>query len=114
MGRSRLGVRARLTLVAVGAAAVGLSVGGWLLYRDVTDTLGDALTHELRGHARDVADEVARGVPPSPSRLFALIPPRPSATGMVQPPVLNHPRRGFPAAELTRIIVSGASGRICL
>lgn len=65
MGRSRLGVRARLTLVAVGAAAVGLSVGGWLLYRDVTDTLGDALTHELRGHARDVADEVARGVPPS-------------------------------------------------
>lgn len=65
MARPRLGVRARLTLVAVGAAAIGLSAGGWLLYRDVTATLSGALTQELRSHARDVAAEVARGVPPS-------------------------------------------------
>ena len=53
----------------------------------------------------------ASGVAPSPSRLSAEMPPRPSATGMVQPSALSHPRLGSPAAERTsvRIIPCDAS-----
>ena len=61
----RLGVRARLTLIAAAASVVTLAVGGWLLYRSLTSTLDAALTKELMSHALDVRDEVARGVPPS-------------------------------------------------
>lgn len=61
----RLGVRARLTLIAATASVATLAVAGWLLYRSVTSTLDAALTEELRAHALDVRDEVARGVPPS-------------------------------------------------
>ena len=62
---ARIGVRARLTLIAAAASIATLAVGGWLFYRSVTSTLDAALTEELRAHALDVRDEVSRGVSPS-------------------------------------------------
>ena len=61
----RLGVRARVTLIAAAASVVTLVLGGWLLYRSLTSTLDAALSQELMSHALDVRDEVARAVPPS-------------------------------------------------
>lgn len=63
--RPALGVRARLSLLASGAALVALAVGGLLLYRSVTATLSGALNDELRSHAQDVVQELADGVGPS-------------------------------------------------
>ena len=44
-----------------------------------------------------------RGVPPSPSRLLATIPARPSATGRVKDPALKMPRVLAPDRARTRI-----------
>jgi len=49
------------------------------------------------------------GVPPSPSRLLALMPPRPSATGIVCPSTVSQPLLGRPAAARTWIAASGPS-----
>ena len=54
-----------------------------------------------------VAGTCPFGVPPSPSRLLALMPPRPSATGTVHPSAVSQPRRGSPAAG--RILIAGAA-----
>src|SRR5215470_12406622 len=55
--------------------------------------------------------KLPRGVPPSPSRLLALIPPRPSATGNASIPAMSHPRLGSPALRRT---VTRDKDRFCI
>src|SRR6202162_3370264 len=57
----------------------------------------------LRHHSR-LSRKVPRGVAPSPSRLLALMPPRPSATGSASGPAVGPPRLGAPAPEAVRIL----------
>src|SRR5262245_13304040 len=52
--------------------------------------------------------KVPRGVPPSPSRLLALMPPRPIATGMARGPAVSHPRVGWPGFGRTKSVEIGA------
>ena len=49
---------------------------------------------------------VPRGVPPSPSRLLARMPPRPSATGSASGPASSQPRVRCPGLARTRRLVS--------
>ena len=46
-------------------------------------------------HHNRRSTKVPRGVPPSPSRLLALIPPRPSATGRANGPAISQPSGPF-------------------
>src|SRR5262245_26964762 len=55
-----------------------------------------------RHHNRE-SRNAPRGVPPSPSRLFALMPPRPNATGNASVPAVSQPRRGLPGLRRTVI-----------
>src|SRR5215470_16404988 len=55
-----------------------------------------------RHHSR-LSRKLPRGVPPSPSRLLALIPPRPSATGRVSRPAMSQPRLVSPGLRRTVI-----------
>jgi len=47
--------------------------------------------------------KLPRGVPPSPSRLLALMPPRPSATGRASIPAMSQPRLESPGLRRTVI-----------
>src|SRR5262249_59355406 len=58
-----------------------------------------------RHHNRTGRNE-PRGVPPSPSRLLALIPPRPSATGTHQEPARRKPCDGRPGRGLTWMVAT--------
>ncbi len=49
----------------------------------------------------------ASGVPPSPSRLFAVIPPRPRAQANTVPSTFISPWRGFPGLVRTVKTVKG-------
>jgi hypothetical protein len=55
-----------------------------------------------RHHNRE-SRNAPRGVPPSPSRLFALMPPRPNATGNTSVPAVSQPRRESPGLRRTVI-----------
>jgi hypothetical protein len=55
-----------------------------------------------RHHSR-LRRNAPRGVAPSPSRLFALMPPLPSATGKASVPAVSQPRRESPGFRRTVI-----------
>jgi len=61
---SRVSLRTRLTVLAVGGAALVLPLGVLGIYTGVSDALDDAVTGELRVRAGDVAAELAAGLPP--------------------------------------------------
>src|SRR3954469_16215502 len=63
-------------------------------------------TRSARHHSR-LSRKVPRGVPPSPSRLLALIPPRPSATGRAVGPAISHPRVENPGFRRTKNVEIG-------
>jgi hypothetical protein len=65
--------------------------------------VGGRANRSARHHSRS-ARKCPRGVPPSPSRLFALTPPRPSATGRYQGPARIRPCEGRPGSTLTRMV----------
>ena len=52
-------------------------------------------------HQSCLRRKLPRGVPPSPSRLLALMPPRPSATGNASIPAMSQPRLESPALRRT-------------
>ena len=52
-------------------------------------------------HQSCLSRKLPRGVPPSPSRLLALMPPRPSATGNASIPAMSQPRLESPALRRT-------------
>ena len=54
-------------------------------------------------HHNRASRNAPRGVPPSPSRLFALMPPRPNATGNASVPAVSQPRRESPGLRCTVI-----------
>ena len=55
-------------------------------------------------HHRRTRRNRPRGVAPSPSRLFARMPERPSATGIASPPAMRRPRVRSPGRPRTRMI----------
>ena len=62
-------------------------------------------TRSARHHTRR-SRKVPRGVPPSPSRLLARMPPRPSATGRASGPANSQPRVRWPGFARTRIVLN--------
>ena len=61
--RRRLSLRARLTLIATAALAVGLAVGGLLLVAVLGSVLVRGVDAGSRQTARDVAEQINEGVP---------------------------------------------------
>jgi hypothetical protein len=66
----RLSLRARVTLVTAGAAAIVLTLGALLLYAGLSTSLNAAVTEELRIRAGDVAAELAAGAAAVPGEGF--------------------------------------------
>ena len=64
-----------------------------------------SLVRSFRHHTRS-GRKLPAGVPPSPSRLFTLMPERPSATAIRCGPAAIHPRRRLPGRAHTSILVS--------
>jgi len=107
----RLSLRAKRSPWACGATLIGrLYRRSWGSSHQPSAELIRCTGREVTGrgclsarHHNRERRNAPRGVPPSPSRLFALMPPRPSATGNASIPAVSQPRRESPGLRRTVI-----------